>query len=65
MSKCVTFYNVIVTVEAKDEKEAYLKLCQAFGSSEDIEYTTDTFKVYGEDEKKSTQLLMDYGPESE
>lgn len=55
----------MVTVDAKDEKEAYLKLCQAFGSSEDIEYTTDTFKVYGEDEKKSTQLLMDYGPESE
>lgn len=57
-----TFHNVTITIEAKDAKEAYAKLCEMFyflNRKGELEYTTDTYTTdtgHHEDERSIQEL---------
>jgi len=59
---CFTFQNVLVSIPAKDGKEAYAKLCDALskviGTGRYGDFQTTTYSIDGSEEKRSTQEIF-------
>jgi hypothetical protein len=55
----VTFHNVTITIEAKDEHDAYRELNGMMIFNEDmiVSWSTDTFSVDYDDERPTSNLF--------
>ncbi len=52
----VTFYGVVITLQADSPEEAYVKLCEMFEKA-GVEFDTDTFSTDGGETERWTREI--------